>query len=327
LRYRDRRLRKAERLRDWAEKREQKSAAAFKTARTVADGIPLGQPILVGHHSEKRHRADIARIDNGMRKGIEHERKADEMQSRAANIEAAADRAIYSDDEDAIGQLRARVAELEAERERVKAANKAIRAHGLARLLEPDPPFTLTPAEARELLSVARLCPYHQVESRGFPAYHLQNLGGNITRNRKRLELLEREEAARATGITIEFHSKPSEEIRTAIKARGFRWDRTRELWYRSDTPDARSFAAYVTEHQDVPPGAAEFLAWVQSREAAPAPVVEAPAVVEDAERDRIDALAREMQQAEQSAPAIADVPFSLEAEPAKRRTVQGGLF
>ena len=32
--------------------------------------IPLGQPILVGHHSEKRARKDAERIENGMRKAV-----------------------------------------------------------------------------------------------------------------------------------------------------------------------------------------------------------------------------------------------------------------
>jgi predicted RNA methylase len=36
----------------------------------IADNIPLGQPILVGHHSEKRARRDAARIENGMRKAV-----------------------------------------------------------------------------------------------------------------------------------------------------------------------------------------------------------------------------------------------------------------
>jgi hypothetical protein len=41
--------------------------------------IPFGQPILVGHHSEKRHRRDLARIDSGMSKGFEEGRKADRL--------------------------------------------------------------------------------------------------------------------------------------------------------------------------------------------------------------------------------------------------------
>lgn len=183
--YRERRQNRAERLREWADKRAQRSASAFRSARVIADGIPLGQPILVGHHSERRHRRDIEKIDNGMRKGIEHEQKAADMRSRADNIEHAADHAIYSDDPDAVEALTAKLAGLEAERDRVKVVNAMIRKRGLEACL-PD----LTEDEKRSLLSTMRACPYHHVETRGYPAYHLTNLGGNITRTRKRLASL-----------------------------------------------------------------------------------------------------------------------------------------
>jgi hypothetical protein len=183
--YRERRLAKAERLRGWAEKRQARSDSAFEKARTIADGIPLGQPILVGHHSERRHRRDIDRIDRNMRAGVENERTANNMQSRADNIEAAADNAIYSDDADAIEALRAKLDKLEEERARINVVNKMIRAKGLDACL-PD----LTDNEKRELLTTARLCPYHKVETRGYPSYCLSNLGGNITRIRKRIAYL-----------------------------------------------------------------------------------------------------------------------------------------
>lgn len=183
--YRERRIRRAERLQQWAAGRREKSSAAFTSAKTIANGIPFGQPILVGHHSEARHRRAVERIDNGMRRGVEHERKADSMESRAANILSAADRAIYSDDQDAIEQLRARIDTLEAERARVKVVNTLIRRKGLRAAL-PE----LTEGEKKELLDIMRVCPWHGVEKRGFPSYHLQNLGGNINRQKKRLEQL-----------------------------------------------------------------------------------------------------------------------------------------
>jgi hypothetical protein len=104
--YRDRRRARADRLRDWASKRHARSDAAFESARRLADAIPLGQPILVGHHSERRARRDAERIDHDMSKGVEHQRLADRMTSRAAEIERQADHAIYSDDADAIERLR-----------------------------------------------------------------------------------------------------------------------------------------------------------------------------------------------------------------------------
>jgi protein-L-isoaspartate O-methyltransferase len=36
----------------------------------IADGIPMGQPILVGHHSERHARRDAEKIQSGMRKAV-----------------------------------------------------------------------------------------------------------------------------------------------------------------------------------------------------------------------------------------------------------------
>lgn len=77
---------RAERLDERADKHAQAAAGAFKRAHTVADGIPMGQPILVGHHSERHHRADVKRIDNAMRKGCEASNEAARL--RGASIAA-----------------------------------------------------------------------------------------------------------------------------------------------------------------------------------------------------------------------------------------------
>jgi hypothetical protein len=194
--YRDRRLRRAARLRDWAERRQNKAAAAFATAKQTADGIPFGQPILVGHHSERHARRDQDRIHRNMTAGLEHERKAADMSRRADEIERQADAAIYDDDPDAIDRLKARIAELEAERARCKAINAMLRKHGPAALTAGthlDPP--LTAAERDEILMIARVQPWTDAIRKGFPPYHLQNLGGTINRQKKRLAALEAQPA------------------------------------------------------------------------------------------------------------------------------------
>ena len=48
------------------------------------DGIPPGQPILVGHHSEARARRDKKRIDSGMRRAVHMWETAEYWQQRAA---------------------------------------------------------------------------------------------------------------------------------------------------------------------------------------------------------------------------------------------------
>lgn len=61
---------RAERFENLAEKRAEEGARARSAVSAIADGIPLGQPILVGHHSERHARRDAERIENGMRKAI-----------------------------------------------------------------------------------------------------------------------------------------------------------------------------------------------------------------------------------------------------------------
>src|SRR3990167_9347105 len=152
--YRERRERRAERLREWAEKREAKSRAAFESARRIADNIPFGQPILVGHHSEKHARRDQDRIHNGMSKGVEHEAKAHEMASKADEIDRQAANAIYRDDHDELDRLREKLAGLEERRERIKRINKEIRkGEGWAARLDAAG-FTMNDKERDDLLSV-----------------------------------------------------------------------------------------------------------------------------------------------------------------------------
>jgi hypothetical protein len=181
--HRERRERRAARLREWAAKRAAESEAAFDRAHDAAGQIPLGQPILVGHHSERRHRRDLARIDGAMEAGVEHGRKSDEMSRRAGNIEAALEASIYDDDPDAVERLRERIAALEAERERIKAYNASCRCG------QPDP--SLLDERQRETLeSVRRVAPYAIGKGGSFPSYALSNLSGNLARNRQRLARL-----------------------------------------------------------------------------------------------------------------------------------------
>ena len=119
-----------------------------------------------------------------MDRSIEHTAKAESMTARANGIEAQLDRSIYSDDADAIEKLQERVDALEAERTRIKAYNASCR--------KGAPDTSLLDATQRaELASCIRLTPYNCPKGQ-MPAYVLSNLGGNITRNRKRLEQLRR---------------------------------------------------------------------------------------------------------------------------------------
>lgn len=72
-----------------AEKERATLAAERAKATSIADMIPMGQPILAGHHSQRRHENDLARIHRSMHRQIaaseaaaDHDRKAASAASR-----------------------------------------------------------------------------------------------------------------------------------------------------------------------------------------------------------------------------------------------------
>jgi hypothetical protein len=180
--YRERREARADRLREWAEKRDAKAAASYAAAQQTADMIPMGQPILTDHYSYKGDRNRRDRMVRNFERSFEHSSKAREMESKAANIEAAAANAIYSDDPDAVEQLEAKIARLEGERDRIKAYNASCR--------KGSPDTSLLDEKQRADLAVCiRVSPYNCKGGR-MPAYASTNLSGNISRLRKRLDSL-----------------------------------------------------------------------------------------------------------------------------------------
>ena len=172
LTRRERREARAARLEQWAASREQKAQDAHERARATLAAIPPGQPVLVGHHSQRRHERALERSDAAMRRAIEHTEKAARMREKAANIRAANDRAIYEDDPDKIERLRARVAELERELDAMKAAN--------ARYRKEHP-------ELRQMM------PYERDQQLPHPTWAVRNAAANLRRYRQRLAAAEQE--------------------------------------------------------------------------------------------------------------------------------------
>jgi uncharacterized small protein (DUF1192 family) len=185
--------RRAERRLEWAEGRAAKSGAALERVHAIADGIPFGQPILVGHHSERHARRDQARMEQGMAAAVEHDRAASNHASKADGLERQLAGSIYSDDVDAVERLEERIGELEAERDRVKAYNASCRAG--RRDVE-----LLDKAQRANLEGIARACPYQLGTNGALPGYALANLGADIRRNRERLERIKGDRATVAAG-------------------------------------------------------------------------------------------------------------------------------
>lgn len=74
---------RADRFEEYSEHRAEDAERAHRAISAIADNIPLGQPILVGHHSERHARKDAARIENGMRKAVKAWETSKYWESRA----------------------------------------------------------------------------------------------------------------------------------------------------------------------------------------------------------------------------------------------------
>jgi len=161
--YRERRLAKAERLREWAAAREAKAAAAHKANEIYrGDTAFLTQP---GHIPER------ARVIARTERAFADSAKAAEMSSRAAGIEAAADGAIYSDDPDAIEALVKRIEERTARRDAMKVSNDAFRKDKVHRM---------------ELAACTSA--YQRDQLMPHKSFEIRNLTADIKRNQERLD-------------------------------------------------------------------------------------------------------------------------------------------
>ncbi|MHC4621839.1 MAG: DUF3560 domain-containing protein [Planctomycetota bacterium] len=208
-----------------------------------------GEPIKIGHHSERRHRKLFERAHADMNKGCEAMDKAKHYREKAAGVGKGG---ISSDDPDALTKLRNKVAALEKKQEVMKAANQIIR-----RKPKNEP----TPEKIAALRTMFREHGCTKLLNRaeelfrpdfcgriGFPAYALQNNNANIQRIRERIATLkdapdentEREahgcriiENADENRIQLVFPGKPVEGIRAILKSEGFRWSRTNGAWQR----------------------------------------------------------------------------------------------
>lgn len=218
---------------------EAQSAAIYSRAREMAQVIPFGQPILVGHHSEKRDRGFRNRIHNTFGKSFALQEKAEHLAQKAASVGTGG---ISSDDPDATSKLRAELATLEATQERMKAANKAIRTNAKK---EPAEQVAALVAIGFTEQQAANLLEKDFAGRIGFPGYALTNNNANIRRIKARIVDLEKlaervdveeegkgftyREDTEENRVMFLFEGKPDEATRKLLKAHGFKWSPKRE--------------------------------------------------------------------------------------------------
>src|SRR5688572_30263995 len=121
--YEAKQERRRERLEERAAKKAAEGRAKVESGMSDLRAIPFGQPILVGHHSEKRDRNYRRKACNRVDAGFALQKEAGELAARAASV---GNSGISSDDPDAPAKLKERVAELEALQTKMAATNKLL---------------------------------------------------------------------------------------------------------------------------------------------------------------------------------------------------------
>jgi hypothetical protein len=241
MNYEDKKDYKIERFKELAEKAEKESEQRYLSAKQIGSFIPFGQPILVGHHSEGRHRRDLNRIDTNMRKSIEADEKAKYYEDKARRLKNNS--TIRQDDPEAVIKLKEKLAGMERNQELMKNCNKIIKNSKLSDVekVEQMQAQGLTEQQAVKMLEpdfCGRI---------GFASFNLTNNNANMNTVKKRIIELTRKSEQQTTekeinGVQIIdnveenriqafFPGKPSEDVRSNLKHSGFRWSPSNGCW------------------------------------------------------------------------------------------------
>jgi len=242
----DYQIERAEQAEDRAKRLRLQANDTFKREREILDCIPLGQPILVEHHSQRRHERDIERVNSLARKGLDLLSQA-EIADRAA---ARAETVISSQDPEAIALLETKLEELRADATLRKKVNAAYRRGGIdaARAVEG-----LTPKIIEGLKNFVRVW---------FP-FANTNINAEIRRVEARIVRLRREqsrpeappiegdgwrieEAKSDVRIRLYFTGRLSRDATHELKAEGFRWAPSVGAWQRQLNNNGRWAARQV---------------------------------------------------------------------------------
>ena len=237
---------KKERYEELAQNAAYKSDQLFESSRKETDCIPFGQPILVGHHSEGRHRKAIERSHNKMQACVDAGKKAEYYESKAKGVGKGG---ISSDDPDAVKKLKEKLSTLEEAQTRMKEINR------VWRLIDkkPDAAATIKAVDAlndKDSAIVKGFTRQYPSDKGPIPSFSITNNNANMRTVKKRLEALkakeEHQEAEDIKGdgftivenkeenrIQILFDQKPSKETITLLKSHGFRWAPSNEAWQR----------------------------------------------------------------------------------------------
>jgi hypothetical protein len=241
--YEERKEQRIEAYTRRAKKAEGIAHQESNNARQMGSVIPLGQPILIGHHSEGPHRRLLKRIDAAYRRASEADEKSAYYENKAEAAES--NLSISSDDADAINRYKEKLERLIATQEKMKAIKKAWK-KGKEALYA----LGLTDEEIEQLKSKS---PAYYKDP--FPPFMLGNNNAEIRRVKEKIRELERLDTMEAASSTFPggvmkinleinriqfiFDDIPSIETRKLLQSNGFKWVPSEKAWQRQRTLNA----------------------------------------------------------------------------------------
>lgn len=251
--YEKRKQERIDRYREKAGAARQESRQLSQQSSAMLEHIPPGQPILVGHHSEKAHRNLLDRADRKMGRAVAASEKADYYEAKAEAAER--NTAISSDDPEALAKLTKKLESLQLSQTRMKQINAYYRKHGTCQGFHG-----LSDEEAERLDEGVRTG--YSWETTPYPSYLLSLNNKEIHRIQDRIKKLTEAQELGYQGwefdggtvvanseknrLQILFDEIPSEEVRQELKGRGFRWARSEGAWQRQLTDNAIYAASRV---------------------------------------------------------------------------------
>lgn len=201
--YEERRQRRIARYKAVSQKaKKEAEARSNSTANRILMMTP-GQPIIIGHHSERKARKLHRQAEYDIRKSIELSDKSDYYEAKARHVEKS--NAIYNDDPKAIEKLKEKLERLENERNSIKA--------------RPHETWELTNVTGNIRETKLRIKRIEEQEQLVFPDIKFK--GGKAIHNKE------------INRIQLIFDEKPNEEIRNKLKRNGFHWSRNEGAWQR----------------------------------------------------------------------------------------------
>mgnify|MGYP001571258592 CR=1 FL=1 len=255
---RERMERRLERRLNWGNRATAEAEHRSQAASAAVEGIPFGQPILVGHHSERRHRRALERSDRNMTAACAADARSQRHHQVASTLAARLESTVFSDDPDALEALQEKIIKLEGKRDAIKAVNSAWRKAGKPKADDQEgwTRVAVTLGVELQVLASARLNQARDFMDRGpYPTYVSTNLGANIRRCQERMKSIqtraERQAKATAAGgvvltsheggyLEVTFAEKPSRNVLERLKAANFHW--SNGSWFGKSSDDILTY-------------------------------------------------------------------------------------